>query len=125
MEPSLFEPVSAQEKDELFQLQEMLEVSDAIRELESPRISSCSFFAYTIDENSELSFLMRSRKLDSKSNGMYTDFGTHLKESDPNIFFSAARSFVTKTAGLCFKSEQDNLSLPLEIKRIVREVMNK
>jgi len=103
----------------------MQSVVDTIKTLESARLNSCSFFAYSIDENSELSFLMRSKKLDSKSNGMYTDFGTHLKESEPNILFSAARSFVTKTAGLCFKSEHENLSLPLEIKRIAREMLNK
>jgi len=67
---------------------------------------------------------MRSKKLGSKSNGMYTDFGTYLKESDPNIFFSAARSFVNKTVGLCSRSEQNNLEDKLEIKRIAREVMN-
>jgi len=77
-------------------------VADAARDLESARIKSCSLFAYSIDENRELSFLMRSKKLDSKSNSMYTDFGTQLKESDPNILFSAARSFVTKSAGLWF-----------------------
>lgn len=76
-------------------------VVDSIKTLESARLNTCSFFVYTIDENSELSFLLRSKKLDSKSNGMYTDFGTSLKESEPNILFSAARSFVTKTAGLC------------------------
>jgi hypothetical protein len=53
------------------------------------------------------------------------DFGTTLRPSEPNIFFSAARSFIDKTAGLCVPSEFNNLQLPLEIKRIIRETMNR
>lgn len=68
---------------------------------------------------------MRAKKIDSKQAGMYMDFGTTLRESEPNIFFSAARSFVDKTAGLCVPSEFNNLQLPLEIKRIMRETMNR
>ena len=56
---------------------------------------------------------------------MYMDFGTTLRESEPNIFFAAARSFIDKTAGLCLPSEFSNLQLPLEIKRIIRETMNR
>ena len=98
---------------------------DLIKQIEEPRISTCSFFVYTIDENSELSFLLRSKQVDSKQLGMYMDFGTTLRESEPNILFSAARSFIDKTAGLCVPSEFTNLQLPLEIKRILRESLNK
>jgi hypothetical protein len=93
--------------------------------METPRILSCSFFPYTIDENSQLSILFRCKKSDSKQQGMYADFGTTLKDNEPNILFSAARSYVAKTAGLCLDSELSNLSLPFEIKRILKESITK
>jgi hypothetical protein len=48
---------------------------------------------------------MRCKKSDSKQIGMYSDFGTTLRENEPNILFSAARSFISKSAGLLVKSE--------------------
>jgi hypothetical protein len=74
--------------------------------LETPRIRSCSFFPYTLDENSDISILFRCKKTDSKQSGMYQDFGTTLKENEPNILFSAARSYIAKCAGLFLESEQ-------------------
>lgn len=56
---------------------------------------------------------------------MYSDFGTTLRENEPNILFSAARSFVQKSAGILAKSEQHHLASPLEIKRIAKETLNK
>jgi hypothetical protein len=82
-------------------------------------------YAYTIDENSDISILMRCKRSDSKQCGMYQDFGTTLRENEPNILFSAARSFVAKSAGLFVPSEYKNLSQALEIKRIARESVNK
>lgn len=82
-------------------------------------------FPYTISHNSELAFMMRCKKTDSKQIGMYSDFGTTLRENEPNILFSAARSFVQKSAGILAKSEQQNLDKPLEIKRIAKETLNK
>ena len=54
--------------------------------------------------------MMRCKKTDSKQIGMYSDFGTTLRENEPNILFSAARSFVQKSAGLLVKSEYANLN---------------
>lgn len=93
--------------------------------LETPRISTCSFFAYSIDTNGDLAYLMRKKLNESKQMGMFTDFGTTLKVQDPNIFFSAARSYIAKTAGLCVPSESLNIRMPLEIKRIIKENLNK
>ena len=80
-------------------------IQDLANELDEPRISTCSVFPYTISHNSELAFMMRCKKTDSKQIGMYSDFGTTLRENEPNILFSAARSFVQKSAGILAKSE--------------------
>jgi hypothetical protein len=56
---------------------------------------------------------------------MYQEFGTTLKENEPNILFSAARSYVVKCAGIVFDSEIQNLSLSFEIKRIVKDFIAK
>jgi len=69
--------------------------------------------------------MMRCKKTDSKQIGMYSDFGTTLRENEPNILFSAARSFVQKSAGLLVKSEYVNLDQPLETKRIAKETINR
>lgn len=80
-------------------------LDDLINQLDEPRLSTCSVFPYSISHNSELAFLMRCKKSDSKQIGMYSDFGTTLRENEPNILFSAARSFISKSAGLLVKSE--------------------
>lgn len=82
-------------------------------------------YVYTIDENSEVAFLMRCKKTDSKQCGMYQDFGTTLRENEPNILFSAARSLISKSAGLFVPSERSNILLPLEIKRIVKDSISR
>lgn len=82
-------------------------------------------FPYTINHDSELTYLMRCKKTDSKQLGMYSDFGTSLRQNEPNILFSAARSFVQKSAGILVGSEQNNLSKPLEIKRIAKDTLNR
>jgi hypothetical protein len=82
-------------------------------------------YAYTIDDNSDIAILMRCKKTDSKQCGMYQDFGTTLRENEPNILFSAARSFISKSAGLFVPSERGNLSQPLEIKRIVKDSVSR
>jgi hypothetical protein len=82
-------------------------------------------FAYTIDENSDIAILMRCKKTDSKQCGMYQDFGTTLRENEPNILFSAARSFIAKSAGLFVPSERSNITQPLEIKRIVKDSVSR
>lgn len=48
------------------QTPDLVDVFDLSKQLEEPRIQTCSFFVYTIDENSELSFLLRAKKIDSK-----------------------------------------------------------
>ena len=75
-----------------------------IAELESPRFQSCSFFPYSLNEDSEVVLLMRNKK-GSKNPDFYVDFGTSYKESDPCILYSAARSYLKKTGGLCLASE--------------------
>jgi hypothetical protein len=80
-----------------------------IEDLEVPRFQSASFFPYTVNENGEVVLLMRNKK-DSKNPNMYVDFGTTIKENDPNIFYSVAKSFISKTAGLCLASELESVN---------------
>lgn len=79
-----------------------------IAELESPRFQSCSFFPYSLNEESEVVLLMRNKK-QSKNPDYYMDFGTSYKENDPCILYSAARSYLKKCGGLCLASEIQNL----------------
>ena len=72
-----------------------------------------------------MAILFRCMKIQAKQNGMYSGFGTSIKENEPNILFSAARSLVTKSAGLAVPSELTCLALPREIKRIVTEQLTK
>ena len=101
------------------------QIEDFINNVEANRIQTVSIFPYAIDENSELSILFRRKKIDSKQCGMYMGFGTSVKYNDPNVLFSAARSLLTKSAGLLVASELPNLSMPREIKRIVQDLLNK
>jgi hypothetical protein len=96
-------------------------IEQVLSTLETPRVQSCSLFPYTINEQSELSILFRCNKMNSKQAGLYQEFGSSLKENEPNILFTAARSFLVKSGGLFFSSEIQNLSNPLEIKRIAKE----
>ena len=64
---------------------------------------------------------MRHKRNETKKGSIYTDFGTKLRVTEPNILFSAARSLILKSAGCCLPSECTNLALPLEIKRIVNK----
>jgi len=93
--------------------------------METARIKSCSFFPYSIDENSEISILFRCKKSESKQSGMYQEFGTTLKENEPNILFSAARSYVVKCASLFLHSELQHLSVRFEIRRVAKEFLSK
>jgi len=68
---------------------------------------------------------MRHKRNDTKKGNMYTDFGTRLRVTEPNILFAAARSLILKSAGTCLPSECTNLALPLEIKRIVNRYSSK
>ncbi len=56
---------------------------------------------------------------------MYAGFGSSIKNNEPNILFAAARSLVSKSAGLCLPSELTSLALPREIKRIVHDQLVK
>lgn len=89
-------------------------------ELESPRFQSCSFFPYSLNEESEIVLLMRNKKM-SKNPEFYVDFGTSYKESDPCILYSAAKAFIKKCGGLCLASEIENLHDPEEVERILRD----
>ena len=105
--------------------QPTININDLVNQLEEPRINTCSMYAYTIDENSDIAILMRCKKTDSKQCGMYQDFGTTLRENEPNILFSAARSFIAKSAGLFVPSERANIAQPLEIKQIVKDSVSR
>ena len=94
---------------------------DFITQLDKPRITSVSVFPYSLDEQSEMAILFRCMKIQAKQNGMYAGFGSSIKHNEPNILFSAARSLVSKSAGLCLPSELTSLALPREIKRIVQD----
>lgn len=78
-------------------------------DLELPRFQACSLFPYSLDENGEVVLLMRNKK-ESKNPTSFIGFGTSIKECDPNIFYSAARSYIIKTFGLCVPSEIENLN---------------
>ena len=78
-------------------------------------------YPYTIDENSDISLLFRTKKNDGKKSGLYAEFGTTKRFNEPNVFFSAARSLVEKSAGLCVPSELINLADEKEVKRIVKD----
>ena len=56
---------------------------------------------------------------------MYTGFGTKIKYCEPNILFSAARSLVSKSAGLLLPSQLKYLGQSREVKRIVNESLGK
>ena len=101
------------------------QLDDFINNTEASRIQTVSIFPYAIDENSEISILFRRKKIDSKQCGMYMGFGTSVKYNDPNVLFAAARSLLTKSAGLLVASELPNLSMPREIKRIVQDLLSK
>ena len=96
--------------------------SSLLSELEQPRLTTCSFWPYTISENAEVVILMRSKK-DSKNVPYYQDFGTSIRggDKDVNILFAAARSYINKTAGLCLASELESLSNSTEVEKRVRE----
>ena len=68
-----------------------------------------------------MAILFRCMKIQAKQNGMYAGFGSSIKHNEPNILFSAARSLVSKSAGLCLPSELTSLALQREIKRIVQD----
>jgi hypothetical protein len=89
-----------------------------LEELEVPRFTSCSFFAYSLSDMGEIVLLMRSKK-DSKSSPYYVDFGTTLADypanKDVNIAFAAARSFLSKTGGICLASELEQMTNPTEL----------
>ena len=89
-----------------------------INDLESSRFISCSFFPYSLNEDSDIVLLMRQKVA---SNPIYFDFGTTFKESDPSIFHSAARSYLKKSLGLCIPDEIPFLETQSEIMRILRE----
>lgn len=85
-----------------------------------PRFEHCSFFPYTLNENGHVVLLLRTNK-DSKTPNFYLNFGTTLKETDPNIFYSAARSYVTKTFGLGVASESENMNIQSEIEKKIKD----
>jgi hypothetical protein len=89
-----------------------------------PRFQSCSFFPYTLNENGEVVLLLRNKK-DSKNPDFYTEFGTTVKENEPNIFYSAARSFLTKTASLFVASELESLNSATEVEKKLKESSHK
>jgi hypothetical protein len=67
---------------------------------------------------------MRNKK-DSKNPESYIGFGTSVKETDPNILYSVARSFYQKTGGLCLASELEALTIPTEIEKRLKEFNQK
>ena len=72
-----------------------------------------------------MAILFRCMKISAKQNGMYSGFGSSIKANHPNILFTAAKSLISKSAGLCLPSELTGLALPREIKRIVQDQLTK
>ena len=99
-----------------------------LEELEVPKFTSCSFFAYSLSDQGEVVVLMRSKK-DSKNAPYYVDFGTTLKEypgsKDVNIVFAAARSFISKTGGICLASELELMTNPTELAKRINDYILK
>ena len=91
-----------------------------IGELEAPRFLSCSFYPYSLNEDSEVVLLMRNKK-GGKNPNYYIDFGTSYKENDPCILYSAARSYLKKCGGLCLSNEIEKLDNTEEVLRILKE----
>ena len=97
--------------------------------LESPRLTSCSFFPYSLNDLGEVVFLLRNKK-DSKNAPYYTGFGTSSFAEYPacrdvNILFSAARSYLDKTGGVCLASELEIMANPAELNRRMQEYLAK
>ena len=63
---------------------------------------------------------MRNKK-DSKNQIFYTDFGASVHENDYSIMYTAARSFLNKTAHLCLASELETLSSYAETEKKLKE----
>lgn len=101
---------------------------ERLEELEVPRFTSCSFFAYSLSDMGEIVLLMRSKK-DSKSSPYYVDFGTSVVEypanKDINILFAAARSFLSKTGGICLASELEQMTNPTELTKRLQDYLIK
>jgi len=99
-----------------------------LEELESPRFTSCSFFPYSLSDLGEVVFLMRNKK-DSKNSPYYVGFGSTFSEypacKDVNILFSAARSYLDKTGGVCLASELEIMANPAELNRRMQEYLAK
>ena len=91
-----------------------------IAELEAPKFESCSFFPYSLNEDSEVVLLVRNKK-GSKTPEMYIDFGCSYKENDPCILYSAARSYLKKSGGILLHSELKFVDEPEEVQRILKE----
>ncbi len=90
-------------------------------ELETPRITTCSFYPYSLNENGEVVLLLRNKK-DSKNAPYYVDFGSTYRENDGNIIYTAVRSYLNKTAGgLCLASELETLATPSELEKKLKE----
>ena len=103
-------------------------VQQLLEELEVPRYTSCSFFAYSLSDQGEVVLLMRNKR-DSKNSPYYVDFGTTLKEypasKDVNIVFSATRSFISKTGGICLASELELMTNPTELSKRLQDYLVK
>lgn len=101
---------------------------EMLDELEQPRFTSCSFFPYSLSDLGEVVFLMRNKK-DSKNSPYYVGFGTNLVDypacKDVNILFSAARSYLDKTGGVCLASELEIMANPAELNRRMQEYLSK
>ena len=73
-----------------------------------------------MDESGEVVILMRNKK-DSKIPLLYKDFGSTIKECDPNIFYTAARSYIVKSFGMFLPSELESLNSSSEIEKKIKE----
>ena len=95
-----------------------------IAELEAPRFQTCSFYPYSLNDDSQVVILMRNKKA-SKTPDFYSDFGTSYKENDPCILYSAARSYLKKSGGLLLTSEIKHLDNPEKIQKILKETCSR
>ena len=99
-----------------------------LEELEIPRFTSCSFYAYSLSDLGDIVLLMRNKK-DSKTSPFYVDFGTTLDEypgnKDVNIIFAAARSYLQKTGGICLASELESMANSAELLKRISDYLAK
>ena len=79
-----------------------------IEDMEKQRLTKCSFYPFALDDQGNGDFKIQVLMRKMEGSDAYLDFGTEVDERyDSSIFFSAARSYLMKTAFLCSNIYKD------------------